>query len=178
MQKILKEKRDFSQLEDFNKGEKDDEYQQKYFENLARKKAGQKVESAGSQKKKPWKPNKELSQEQIDEINKYWDDSPTTSQMWELISQNRVKEMIEILSDYPEAAHARSADGRGPLFWVSVHLSHYFCIKNSFLNFFVLLQAYEFGNEKMIRILKKVGVSDQLKDEKGMTALDLQRGEL
>lgn len=155
MQKILKEKRDFSQLEDFNKGEKDDEYQQKYFENLERKKRGQKVDSPGSQKKKPWKPNKELSQEQIDEINKYWDDSPTTSQMWELISQNRVKEMIEILSDYPEAAHARSADGRGPLFW-----------------------AYEFGNEKMIRILKKVGVSDQVKDEKGMTPLDLKRSEL
>ncbi len=34
MQKILKEKRDFSQLEDFNKGESDSEYQKRYFENL------------------------------------------------------------------------------------------------------------------------------------------------
>lgn len=35
MRKILAEKRDFSQLEDFNKDEDDSEYQQKYFENLA-----------------------------------------------------------------------------------------------------------------------------------------------
>lgn len=34
MEKILAEKRDFSQLEDFNKDEDDAEYQQKYFENL------------------------------------------------------------------------------------------------------------------------------------------------
>lgn len=34
MQKILAEKRDFSQLEDFNKDEDDSEYQKKYFENL------------------------------------------------------------------------------------------------------------------------------------------------
>jgi dolichyl-diphosphooligosaccharide--protein glycosyltransferase len=34
MAKILSEKRDFSQLEDFNKDEDDSEYQKKYFENL------------------------------------------------------------------------------------------------------------------------------------------------
>ena len=35
LQKILKEKKDFAQLEDFNvKGEGDEEYQKQYFENL------------------------------------------------------------------------------------------------------------------------------------------------
>jgi len=34
MKKILAEKRDFSQLEDFNKDEDDSEYQKQYFENL------------------------------------------------------------------------------------------------------------------------------------------------
>ena len=34
LKKILKEKRDFQQLEDFNKGERDEEYTRQYFENL------------------------------------------------------------------------------------------------------------------------------------------------
>ena len=153
MQKILKEKRDFSQLEDFNnKGDKDSEYQKQYFENLDRKKRGQKIEPTESPKKQPWKPNRDLSEEQIDEINKYWADSATTSHMWELISQSKVKEMMEVLADYPEAAHSRSKDGRGPMFW-----------------------AMEFGNEKVVRVLKKVGVSTTVKDSKGFTPIDLQK---
>jgi len=151
MQKILSEKKDFSQLEDFNnKGEKDSEYQKQYFENLEKKNRGQQIKPTESPKKKPWKPNKELSKEQIDEINKYWKDSPTSSHMWELISQNKVKELITVLSDYPEAAHSRSGDGRGPMFW-----------------------AMEFGNGKIVSILKKVGVSTTVKDERGVTPMDL-----
>ena len=34
LEKILKEKKDFAQLEDFNRGEADSEYQKQYFENL------------------------------------------------------------------------------------------------------------------------------------------------
>ena len=34
LEKILKEKRDFAQLEDFNRGTSDEEYQKQYFENL------------------------------------------------------------------------------------------------------------------------------------------------
>jgi dolichyl-diphosphooligosaccharide--protein glycosyltransferase len=34
LQKILAEKKDFAQLEDFNKGAKDDEYTKQYLENL------------------------------------------------------------------------------------------------------------------------------------------------
>ena len=34
LQKILKEKKDFAQLEDFNRGEKDSDYTKQYFENL------------------------------------------------------------------------------------------------------------------------------------------------
>lgn len=153
MQKILKEKRDFSQLEDFNRGEKDSEYQKQYFENLAKKKSGQKIEHPSeSKKKKNWEPNVELSPEQIEEINKYWEDSPVASKMWELISGNRLEEMMEILADEPELAHVRSKDGRGPMFW-----------------------AMEYGNEKVVRILKKVGVSTTIKDGEGLTPLDLMK---
>jgi len=152
MQKILREKRDFSQLEDFNSGQKDSEYQKKYFENLAKKNAGKKIESTGEPKKKVWKPNVELSPEQIEEINKYWEDSEITSMMWEYISQNRIKDLIGVLTDQPELAHSRSKDGRGPMFW-----------------------AMEFGNEKIIRILKKVGVSTTVKDSNGLTPLDMKK---
>jgi dolichyl-diphosphooligosaccharide--protein glycosyltransferase len=34
LEKILKEKRDFQQLEDFNRGSADSKYQKEYFENL------------------------------------------------------------------------------------------------------------------------------------------------
>ena len=34
LQKILAEKKDFAQLEDFNKKEGDEDYQKQYFENL------------------------------------------------------------------------------------------------------------------------------------------------
>lgn len=151
----MKEKRDFSQLEDFNRKDKDSEYQKKYFENLAKKNSGQKIESTEAPKKKGWKPNIELSPEQIAEINKYWEDSEVTSTMWELISGNRIKSLVEILTDQPELAHARSKDGRGPMFW-----------------------AMEFGNEKIVRILKKVGVSTTVKDAKGLTPLDLKKSKI
>jgi dolichyl-diphosphooligosaccharide--protein glycosyltransferase len=72
--------------------------------------------------------------------------------MWEIISNGHVKELIEMLTDYPELAHSRSADGRGPMFW-----------------------AMEYGNEKIIRVLKKVGVSTTVKDAKGLTPLDLKK---
>ncbi len=156
MQKILKEKRDFSQLEDFNRGEKDNEYQQKYFENLAKREKGERVETPNSEpKKKKWVPNVELSEEQIEEINKHWSDSPITSKMWELISGNRLKEMMDILSDEPELAHVRSKDGRGPMFW-----------------------AMEFGNEKVVRLLKRVGVQTTTRDAQGLTPLDLKKDDL
>ena len=34
LEKILAEKRDFAQLEDFNRDDSDEEYQKQYFENL------------------------------------------------------------------------------------------------------------------------------------------------
>jgi len=120
-----------------------------------KKNRGEKIVTDDSQKKKPWKPQRELSMEAIEEINKKWEDNPTTSTLWEIISQDRAKELIEILTEYPEVAHVRSSDGRGPLFW-----------------------AMEFGNKKIVRILKKVGVLDTVKDAKGMRPSDLARDEL
>eukprot|EP00554_Chaetoceros_debilis_P004761 CAMPEP_0194095368 /NCGR_PEP_ID=MMETSP0149-20130528/56790_1 /TAXON_ID=122233 /ORGANISM="Chaetoceros debilis, Strain MM31A-1" /LENGTH=962 /DNA_ID=CAMNT_0038781309 /DNA_START=608 /DNA_END=3496 /DNA_ORIENTATION=- len=153
MQKILKEKKDFSQLEDFNSGEKDNEYQEKYFENLEKKKRGEKISttksSADNAAKKQWKPEP-LSPSVIEEINKEWADNPSTVTIWEMISDGRVQELFQVLYQYPELAHIRSEDGRGPLFWAS-----------------------EFGDDRVIKMLKKLGVRDDVKDAKGLSPLDL-----
>lgn len=39
--------------------------------------------------------------------------------------------------------------------------------------FFNLQRAMENGNEKLVRVLKKIGVRDDLKDSKGLTPKDL-----
>ena len=52
--------------------------------------------------------------------------------MWNLISQNRNKELKAWIDEDPEVVHIRSSDGKGPLFW-----------------------AYEYGNKKLVRLLKK-----------------------
>jgi len=51
LQKVLGEKKDFAQLEDFNKDRKDDaEYQAKYHENLKKKTQGQPIPAEKSDK--------------------------------------------------------------------------------------------------------------------------------
>jgi len=155
MKKILAEKRDFSQLEDFNKDEDDSEYQKKYFENLGKRNKGpSEPKPNDGSKKKSWKPSRVVSPEEIKHINhmSMWKDTEQTSAMWELISQNRVRELMEVIAAHPELAHMRSSDGRGPMFW-----------------------AMEHGNDKVARVLRKVGVSDQLKDANGMAPHDLKR---
>jgi len=149
MQKILAEKRDFSQLEDFNKDEDDSEYQKKYFENLNKKKKLTEGKPTSGPKKQPWKP-RELSPQVIAKLNSEWKDTEQTSGMWSLISNNRVREVMESIAEVPELAHLRSADGRGPMWW-----------------------AMEAKNEKIVRVLRKVGVSESYTDAKGLSPRDL-----
>jgi dolichyl-diphosphooligosaccharide--protein glycosyltransferase len=87
---------------------------------------------------------KRLSPEDIDKINAHWDDNELTSLMWELISDRRVAELIKLFQEAPEAPHMRSSDGRGPMWW-----------------------AFEYKRTKIVDILKKMGVSDQLTDAEG-----------
>jgi dolichyl-diphosphooligosaccharide--protein glycosyltransferase len=76
-----------------------------------------------------------------------WRDSDDTTRMWNLISSNRNKELKEWLDEEPDVAHIRSSDGKGPLFW-----------------------AYEYGNKKLVRLLKKRGVDFKSKDASGHKA--------
>jgi dolichyl-diphosphooligosaccharide--protein glycosyltransferase len=67
--------------------------------------------------------------------------------MWNLISSNRNKELKAWIDEEPDVAHIRSSDGKGPLFW-----------------------AYEYGNKKLVRLLKKRGVDFKSKDSSGHKA--------
>jgi dolichyl-diphosphooligosaccharide---protein glycosyltransferase len=113
LEKILKEKKDFKQLEDFNQKEGDDsEYQKKYFENLNRADGGAPPTPAKAQK---------LTATQIDTINDDWQDTDLTSRMYDMISQDQFADLRKALSLTPQLAHVRSADGRGPMFWAHEH---------------------------------------------------------
>lgn len=158
LQKILKEKKDFKQLEDFNaKGEDDSEYQKEYFDRLLKKKMDAPQRRTGSdgngaQKTKKQSAPTELDAEDIELINENWENSQATTTMWTLISENRLEEFSKILSSSAGLAHVRSEDGRGPMWW-----------------------AHEFGRAEMVQILKDKGVSEDRKDEKGLTPLDVSK---
>lgn len=72
--------------------------------------------TSGGQKV-PWKPSREVSPEVIEQLNKKWQDTEQTSALWTLISENRVRELMEVIGITPELGHLRSGDGRGPMFW-------------------------------------------------------------
>lgn len=156
LQKVLDEKKDFSQLEDFNKKDDDSEYQKKYFENLNKRKRGEKVapeeptRSTDDATKKGWEPARDLTEDEIKRINSLWKDTEATSLMWNLISTRNDQELLKILAQHPEAAHIRSKDGRGPMWW-----------------------AYEHQNKNAVMILKKLKVSDTLQDINGKTPRDV-----
>ena len=63
--------------------------------------------------------------------------------LWELISQGQARELFSLLQEYPELAHIRSEDGRGPMWW-----------------------AHEYKRPRMVEVLKQLGVSEDRKDEK------------
>lgn len=151
LQKILAQKKDFKQLEDFNvKGEDDSEYQKQYMENLM---GGDKKHAPAkknpSMEKKDKKP-KRLTAEEIEMFNEAWENNELTSHLWELISLNRVDEFKEVLKSNPGAAHVRSEDGRGPMWW-----------------------AHEYKRTGIIELLRKLKVSEKRKDKNGKTPLDL-----
>ena len=156
LEKILKEKRDFKQLEDFNRkdGEADEEYTRQYMENL--KKGPGSVDKGAQMKKKRTAPVPEkpivLSPEDIDMINEDWTNDDTTTVLWELVSNGRVDELRTLLAQVPHAAHSRSEDGRGPMFW-----------------------AYEYGQSAVIDLLKSVGVSEDRTDSQGLKPSDMAR---
>jgi dolichyl-diphosphooligosaccharide--protein glycosyltransferase len=85
-------------------------------------------------------------------INEDWENSDQTSLMWEVISNGKLGEFVEVLQEYPELAHVRSKDGRGPMWW-----------------------AHENKRPKMINVLQQLGVSEDRTDAKGVKPTDLSR---
>ena len=88
--------------------------------------------------------------ETIEAINKEWVDTEKTGMMWELIKTPESEEFMQVLSTYPEIAHVRSKDGRGPMFW-----------------------AHEHGRTGMIKVLRKLGVREDLADANGVKPTDI-----
>jgi dolichyl-diphosphooligosaccharide---protein glycosyltransferase len=79
-----------------------------------------------------------------------WEDSDATTRMWQIIKDDRQKELIAWLVVEPEVAYLRSRDGRGPMFW-----------------------SYEQRNEDITKILLKAGVPNSDRDAQGKTPVDL-----
>lgn len=171
LQKILAEKKDFSQLEDFNKKEDDSEYQKQYFEQLqkrtsgnidnqklhedmvkANKKAKAEAEKKGkSSKTVQWKPDREVSKEEQKRIGKSWQNTQVTNMLHGIIQRNEMQYFLHTMKEKPEAAFVRSSDGRGPMWW-----------------------AHENNREQMVMVLKRLGVSESVKDANGKTPLQVK----
>jgi len=164
LKKVLDEKQDFSQLEDFNKQTGiDEEYQKQYFENLKNieknkpyketdEKPQKEEETRPSARKVQKKDFAEISPQEIKAISSRWEDTEETTMLWELISQNNLADLTEWLTDEPGAAYRRSADGRGPMWW-----------------------AYEYGRREIVSLLKEIGVSEYMEDSKGLMPVDMKK---
>lgn len=74
---------------------------------LASKKGG-----VGSKEKKKMKKSsfEKLDEETIKVLNEHWEDSEQSSLMWQVISSGSGREFMEVLQEYPELAHVRSAE--------------------------------------------------------------------
>ena len=145
--KILAEKKNFKQLEDFNVKEGDDsEYQKKYFENLQ---MANNMENKPRRQDKNRNTIKKLSPAEIDLLNEEWRNTDSTTAMHQLIEQDNYEQIRNALASDHRLAHLRSEDGRGPMFW-----------------------AHEYGRVKIVQLLKAYGVSETLKDANQKTALD------
>ena len=163
LDKIIKEKKDFKQLEDFNANREDDsDYQKEYFDNLLNRKPT--PQNAPRKPRAAQAPTSELKtqdlnnfkneidDEDIDIINENWENTPLTTMMWQMIAENNFEEFYQVIQENPSLVHVRSEDGRGPMWW-----------------------AHEYGRGKMVQIMKKLKVREDRKDEKGMTTLDVSK---
>lgn len=162
---ILSRKTDFAQLEDFNRGKADEEYQKQYFEMLNNPEkaartarqlerqmqvkegggAGGDVSTTGSDAGRTAK--------SADEIYNTWEDTEDTTLMWSLISKHLVEDLKNWLEEDPTVAFIRSRDGRGPMWW-----------------------AFEQRDEEITKVLMQAGVPHTDRDAKGLTPRDLLEG--
>jgi dolichyl-diphosphooligosaccharide---protein glycosyltransferase len=176
---ILNEKKDFKQLEDFNsRSGGDEEYQREYFDNLLNKKNKKKpqdppqakpgissdqqqasitaqpppMDEEGDNPLTQYLTKKQLDASDIDMLNEHWENSPLTTMLWELISENRLAEFNSIVQESPGLAHVRSEDGRGPMWW-----------------------AHEYGRRDFVAKMRELKVREDLRDAKDLTPLDVSK---
>ena len=83
-------------------------------------------------------------------VAQQWVDTDTTSSIWSACSRRDIRTLKSIIEREPSAAFARSADGRGALFW-----------------------AYEFGHTEAIEWLESLGVDPLETDVNGATPKQL-----
>ena len=123
LQKVLKEKKDFAQLEDFNRGASDEEYQKQYFENLnkarrrAKNDAAKKVEADHPDARevkieaKSGRPTKE----EIRAFNRKWEDNDITNALYDIVKTDDLERLALVAEAQELLLHSRSKDGRGPM---------------------------------------------------------------
>jgi dolichyl-diphosphooligosaccharide--protein glycosyltransferase len=171
LQQVLSQKKDFSQLEDFNRKksseESDDDYQKQYFEDLANPDTARARARGAEADRKKQLQEANQQQKQLDDddgnispaklsdeakvkMYRTWEDNEESTLMWSLISKGAVDELSSWLDAEPQMAYLRSSDGRGPMWW-----------------------AYEFRNEHIVKLLIKKGVSYKDGDVNGKTPLDM-----
>jgi dolichyl-diphosphooligosaccharide---protein glycosyltransferase len=112
---IISRKKDFAQLEDFNRGAADEEYQRQYFESLQNPQKASRTAMAEEMRRMKDSRQPEENRKRVDEIYNTWADTEETTLMWRLITTNQVDELRTLLAEEPTLAFVRSKDGRGPM---------------------------------------------------------------
>ena len=155
---VLMNKKDFSQLEDFNRKQSDPEYQEQYFHNLNERRNNRinKITSKRSTKGKeePIHTNRNFKTHpnlaQIDAANARWEDTEETTELWRIITSGEITDLERVIRSNPILGHIRSSDGRGPMWW-----------------------AFEHRKQEMVKMLMQHGVSHSERDKDGLTPVDL-----
>mmetsp|Transcript_79005 Transcript_79005/g.115711 ORF Transcript_79005/g.115711 Transcript_79005/m.115711 type:complete len:978 (-) Transcript_79005:116-3049(-) len=144
--KLISQRVSFAQLEDFNRGGGNSEYTKQYMARMNGEAPATNEEAdATIQFLAAFAPRSKAEAQ--------WEDTDLTSQMWAIVKNNDLASMKSLIDAAPNVVHARSSDGRGPLWW-----------------------AYEFKREGMKNLLVKRGIDVQAKDTNGIRALDLDSG--
>lgn len=154
---ILARKKDFRQLEDFNRpggGGGDSEYTKQYFADLkdpetARRKIMEKAEERGGDGKPTV--SREEQTRRAEMLYQNYEDTDQSTMMWEFIHNGNINAIESLLTQEPWWAFLRSADGRGPMWW-----------------------AFEERNNEIVQFLMTLGVPHNDRDKDGLTPADLQ----
>ena len=109
LQWLEKKKKAFRQLEDFNRGGRDEKYYEEYMARMEGRKMTGDGGGVGVERAKGGNGGaKKAVKKMVDEFS---------AKLKKLIAANAVDEIAHLLANEPELANLRSADGRGPLWW-------------------------------------------------------------